>query len=553
MIADDTIRFVKNDILIFGTGAFIFILSVLFIVFRDPIWMIGSVSLLNWKVTVISSNFIMLILILSLSMTVHIVVRYKQLINTNKGNSRNQIITETLNKMLRPCLFAALTTIFAFATLYTSGIKPVMDFGLMMCVGLFITFLVSFTFLPLLLQFINIEQVRSFQSHKKKSLFVKIVSQYPAVILLISIVLLCFGIFGMTNLKVENSFVDYFKKDTQIYKGMKLIDDKLGGTTPLDIIINFEDTDTIDQDYIDEDLFDFGIEYNPSDYWFTEEKINIIKNIHDHLESYSFSGKVLSLASIVRTAEKLNDDRKFDTLELSILYKKLPEDLKDQILKPYVLIDQNQARITMRVIDTHPELERSKFIDDLKLFFKENYSNIPIKIEITGILVLYNNMLESLFDSQIKSLSIVLIGIFLMLIFLFRSIKIAFAAIIPNVIACFLILGLMGLMTIPLDLMTITIASITIGIAVDNSIHYVYRYREYFYLSNNHDLTVLNCYNSVGVAIRNTSLTIMAGFSILIFSNFYPTIYFGLFTALAMLIAYLGSLSLLPVILRKFL
>jgi len=358
------------------------------------------------------------------------------------------------------------------------------------------------------------------------------------------VLLLSLGVYGVTTLKVENSFVDYFKKDTEIYKGMKLIDEKLGGTTPLDIIIQFENT--IENE--DEDLLDFGIEYNPADYWFNNEKMNTIKSIHDHLEQYEYSGKILSLASLIRAAEKLNAGKEFDTLELAVLYKKLPNDLKEQILSPYVSIDKNQARITMRIIDTHKNLRRNEFISKLTTHLKNNYPNS--NISVSGILILYNNMLQSLFDSQIKSLAIVMAGIFLMLLILFRSLRTAAITIAPNIIACFAILGFMGLIGIPLDLMTITIAAITIGIAVDNCIHYVYRYQEYFLETKNHLETTKMCQNSVGRAIQNTSITIIAGFSILVFSNFYPTIYFGIFTALAMFIALIGSLTLLPILLK---
>ncbi len=565
MIADDTIQFIKNDIFLFGIGALLFILLVLYVVFKSPIWMfacianciasltimIGTVSILGWKVTVISSNFIMLILILSLSMTVHIVVRYRQLFLENKEINNTDRIILTLKKMYKPCLFAALTTIFAFATLYTSGIKPVMDFGKMMCTGLVITYLTSFLFLPILINFLNFNL--SYEIHKKTgvSSVVNIINKFPKQILLVFLLMFLLGVYGSSKLKVENSFVDYFKKDTEIYKGMKLIDDKLGGTTPLDIIIKFNENDDSNfEESLDEELIDFGIDYDPADYWFTNEKINTIKKLHDHLEQYPFSGKVLSLASIVRTAEKINSNNEFDTLELAILYKKLPSDIKKQIIKPYVIVDKNEARISMRLVDTHPELVRKDFLKNLNNYITSNFSAESTNIKITGILVLYNNMLESLFDSQIKSLSIVLFGIFLILIVLFKSMKIAIAAIIPNLIACFVILGTMGLLSIPLDLMTITIAAITIGIAVDNCIHYVYRYREFILLSNNHLKTVTMCDNTVGIAIKNTSYTIIIGFSILVFSNFYPTIYFGIFTALAMFIALIGSLTLLPTLLK---
>ena len=564
MIADDTITFVKNDMMVFGFGVLIFILLVLYLIFRSPIWiaialsncifslilMVGVVSFLNWKITVISSNFISLMLILSLSMTVHIIVRYRQIINDNKNLERINLIKNCCLKMVYPCLFTALTTIFAFGTLYSSGIKPVMDFGLMMCLGLTITLATSFIYLPIILSFFNLKNNLNLASNTSNNILLRLAKNYQLLVIISFFFMFIVGIYGVQLLKVENSFVDYFKKDTEIYKGMKKIDQKLGGTTPLDIIIQFNSDDDNNIDEIDEDFLDFEIDYNPEDYWFTREKINIVKDIHDHLDSYPFSGKILSLASLVRTAEQLNNNKEFDALELGILYKKLPSDLKDQILSPYLSIEKNQARISMRIIDTHEELRRNEFIKNLTMYINENFNSDAYQVSVSGILILYNNMLQSLFDSQIKSLLIVMIGIFFMLSVLFRSLQIALVTIVPNIIACFTILGTMGLLNIPLDLMTITIASITIGIAVDNCIHYVYRYKEYYNQTKNHLETIALCQNTVGRAIQNTSFTIIAGFSILIFSNFYPTIYFGIFTAMAMFIALLGSLTLLPTLLK---
>ncbi len=564
MIADDTISFVKNDIIFFGLGALIFILILLYLVFRSPLWMLfcvancfaaltimtGLVSLLGWKVTVISSNFIMLMLILTLSMTVHIAVRYKQALAEKLNLNKIESIIFTVKKMYKPCLYSALTTVFAFLTLYLSGIKPVMDFGLMMCVGLIVAYCTSFIFLPIMMMVLGLDPNNLSKEINSNKIFVSISSNYKQITIIIFSSLFILGIIGSTFLEVENSFVDYFKKDTEIYKGMKLIDEKLGGTTPLDIIIEFDTNTTEAENFDDEDLLDFGIAYDPTDYWFTKEKIDLIKNIHDHLETYNFAGKVLSLASVIRVAESLNSGNEFDSLELAVLYKKLPTKLKDQILKPYVQIEKNQARITMRLIDTHPDLKRSDFVNDLNDYFTENINTDNINAYSTGVLILYNNMLESLFDSQIKSLGIVLIGIFVMLVFLFKSLSIAIIAIIPNIIACFVILGTMGYLGIPLDLMTITIAAITIGIAIDNSIHYVYRYQEFRSDNNSSIEAMVNSSKTVGMAIRNTSLTIIFGFSILIFSNFYPTIYFGIFTALAMFIAMIGSLTLLPIMLQ---
>ena len=563
MIANDTISYVKNDILLFGVGIVLFIIFILYFIFKDLKWiilcltnciyalvvMIGIVSLLNWKVTVISSNFISLMLILTLSMTIHIIVRYRNLIKQNPSLSKIDLIIINMLEMIRPCIFTALTTIFAFFTLYFSGIKPIMDFGLMMCIGLIITFISSFTVLPTLMLKLNLSIGDNKVEQKKVSMFDKIVNDYPNILVSFFLAIFIIGLYGTLNLKVENSFVNYFKSNTEIYKGMKLIDDKLGGTTPLDIIIQF--TDNEPKEELDDDFLDFGFDYDPTDYWFTKEKMDLIKEVHDYIDSFEYTGKVLSLASVIRVAEDLNYDKEFDNLELSVLYKKLPKKLKSQILDPYLSINKNQARITVRMIDTNESLKRNDFLNEINSKFKEDYATQNYNIVTTGILVLYNNMLQSLFKSQISSIGVVMFGIFIMLVFLFKSWKLAVIGMLPNLVACMAILGIMGYANIPLDLMTITIAAITVGIAVDNCIHYVYRFRESYELTSNYQETVAICNQTVGRAIKNTSLTIVVGFSILIFSNFWPTIYFGIFTALAMLIALVGSLTLLPILIIK--
>ena len=562
MIADDTISYVKNDILIFGIGIVLFIIFILYLIFRDINWiflclmncifslivMIGSVSFLNWKVTVISSNFISLMLILTLSMTIHIIVRYRNLIKIDCTLSKTNLIIKNMSEMIRPCIFTALTTIFAFFTLYFSGIKPIMDFGLMMCLGLLITLISSFTVLPTLMMKLNLNVSNKEIKDEGNSIFVKLINHYPNILISSFLVLLILGIYGTLNLKVENSFVNYFKSSTEIYKGMSLIDNKLGGTTPLEIIIQFKDNNL---EETDDEFLDFGFEYDLTDYWFTKEKIDLIKEVHDYIDSFEYTGKVLSLASVIRVAEELNSDKEFDNLELSVIYKKLPKRLKSQIFDPYLSINKNQARLTVRMIDTHEDLKRDEFLKEINFKFQNEYNNQNYSIFTTGILVLYNNMLQSLFDSQIYSLAMVMIGIFIMLSILFRSWKLALIGMLPNIAACMTILGIMGIANIPLDLMTITIAAITVGIAVDNCIHYIYRFQENYLITGSYTKTISICNQTVGRAITNTSLTIIAGFSILIFSNFWPTIYFGIFTALAMLIALVGSLTLLPIMIVK--
>ena len=574
MIADDMIEFIKSDLINFGVGVFLFIVITLIVVFREIRWvtipllncfyavliMIGILGFVNWDVTVISSNFISLMLILTIAMNIHLAVRYKQLCSEMTNSEQSEIVFLTTQKMVWPCLYTALTTICAFTSLVFSGIKPVIDFGWMMAIGLSVTFLTSFILFPSILLLLK-KKEGSFnnktQSHLIGSL-AYLAKNHGNTILSLSGLLIIITIIGITKLKVENSFINYFKEKTEIYQGMKLIDEKLGGTTPLDIIINFrkekvETNENISSSNdaelgLDDDFFDLGseTEINTEDYWFTSTKIKQIEKVHNYLESLPEIGKVLSLTSLIKVAEDLNEGKEFDPFELNIIYKKLPEKLKTNVVDPYISIENNEARINLRVLDSSKDLRRKELIERIKRDFVNKLELSEDNFQIAGVLVLYNNMLQSLFDSQIKTLAFVMLGIAIMFLILFRSITLSIIGIIPNFIAAISILGIMGLLKLPLDMMTITIASITIGIAVDNSIHYIYRFREEFKKINNYEETIDRCHMSVGRAIFNTSVTIIFGFSILVLSNFIPTIYFGLFTGLAMLIAMLAVLTLLP-------
>ncbi len=574
MIADDMIEFIKSDLINFGVGVFLFIVITLIVVFREIRWvaipllncfyavliMIGVLGFVNWDVTVISSNFISLMLILTIAMNVHLAVRYKQLCSEMTNSDQSEIVFLTTKKMVWPCLYTALTTICAFTSLVFSGIKPVIDFGWMMTIGLSVTFLTSFILFPSIL--LLLEKKECSFDNEKQSLFTGglayLAKNHGNKVLFLSVLLVIITVFGITKLKVENSFINYFKEKTEIYQGMKLIDEKLGGTTPMDVVINFKKEENVSTDNIptsndddlglDEDFFDFGseTEIDTKDYWFTSIKIKQIEKVHNYLESLPEIGKVLSLTSLIRVAEDLNEGKEFDPFELNVIYKKLPEKLKKNVVDPYISIENDEARINLRVLDSSKDLRRKELIERISDDFKNKLELNDDQFQIAGVLILYNNMLQSLFDSQIKTLVFVMIGIAIMFIILFRSLTLSIIGIVPNFIAAISILGIMGLLKLPLDMMTITIASITIGIAVDNSIHYIYRFREEFRKIQDYKNTIDVCHMSVGRAIFNTSVTIIFGFSILVLSNFIPTIYFGIFTGLAMLIAMLAVLTLLP-------
>tara|TARA_Y100000591_G_scaffold329283_1_gene357540 strand:+ start:812 stop:2395 length:1584 start_codon:yes stop_codon:yes gene_type:complete len=515
--------------------------------------MIGLLGLLGWKVTVISSNFIALMLILTMAMNIHFSTRFLQIKKNNSNLKKSELILITSQKMFWPIIYTVLTTVCAFLSLILSNIKPIIDFGWMMTLGLFCSFIVTFTLLPTLLNFLEDTKISVQENQKSKitSSLGNYTSKNINIIFLISLVVIISSIFGISKLKVENSFINYFKKNTEIYKGMKLIDDKLGGTTPMDIIIRFPVAD-VNTNEIEEDDWGDLSEEDDEKYWFTKDKVSKIDKVHKYLETLPEVGKVLSFSSIVEVATKLNNDKPLGTLEMGVLYSKVPESIKKEIVDPYISIKDSEARISLRIKDSLPNLKRNDLINKINLDLENKLGLKKDEFKLAGILILFNNLLQSLFKSQILTLGFVMVGIFAMFFILFQNIKLSIIGVVPNFIAAFFILGIIGFLKIPLDMMTITIAAITIGIAVDNSIHYIYRFKEEFKKIKDYKKTLLHCHSTVGIAILNTSITIVFGFSILIFSNFIPTIYFGVFTGIAMLLAMISVLTLLPALLLKF-
>ena len=564
MIADDMMSFIKSDIIVFGLGVLLFIIATLWFVFRKLIWIIvpisscffsvlimtGLLGLLGWKVTVISSNFIALMLILTMAMNIHMSTRFLQLRNDFPDLKNLEIISMTTNKMFLPILYTVLTTVCAFLSLVFSGIKPIIDFGWMMTFGLITSFIITFTLLPTLLGFIKNNKVMIKDDKKSKitSFLGKISINNKNLIFTFTGFIIVLSVIGISRLEVENSFINYFNKNTEIYKGMKLIDEKLGGTTPLEVILKFPKSEKLETDKDDEfeDWGDDDENQNDQKYWFTKDKIEKIEKVHKYLDDLSAVGKVLSFSSIIEVATQLNNNKPLGTLEMGVLYSKIPESIKKGIIDPYISIKDNEARISLRIIDSQEGLRRNDLIEKINYDLKNKLNLKENEFRLAGVLILFNNLLQSLFKSQILTLGLVMIGIFAMFMILFKNIRLSFIGIVPNFIAAFFILGIIGLLGIPLDMMTITIAAITIGIAVDNSIHYIYRFKEEFEKNKDYNKTLKLCHSTVGVAILNTSITIVFGFSILVFSKFIPTIYFGVFTGIAMLLAMISVLTLLP-------
>ena len=564
MIIEDLINYVKNDIAIFGSGVFIFMLITLWIIFKDIKWvifpllcclisivlMIGALGYLNWKVTVISSNFISIMLVLTMEINIHYIQRYKQFQSIYPKKNETELTQLTANGIFQSILYGVFITIIGFLSFIFCDIRPVIDFGYMMCVGLIISMFVTMILLPLLI--IQFKPSITKEHKTKKSKFFKNLAEFAInkklLIIISSTLILLASFYGSSKITVENSFINYFNKETEIYKGMKLIDEKLGGTTPLEIIVKFKETSS--KKDANDDFFETSSsdEFKDS-YWFTNFRTNTIKNVHQYLESLPEIGKVLSFYSVIQMGEKINNDKKLESLEMAILYSKLPENIKKNIVSPYISIENNEARFSVRVIDSNPNLNRKELLNKIQKHLEENLKLSKDDFKITGIFVLFNNQLQSLYKSQIQTLSFSYFGILLALFILFRSWILSLIASAPDMVASMLILGSLGFLKIPLDMMTITIATIVMGIGTRAGIYYINRFKSEFLIHKDYKKTIRVCHETVGKSIVIAALTIIFGFSILVLSNFNPTINFGILIGIAIFAALILSLTIMPLLL----
>ena len=585
MITADMIDFIKSDLVIFGIGIILFMLATLSLIFRSAYWVIlpltacaitltlvlGFLSWIDWRLTVISSNFVSLLLIITLALTIHLIVRYRELHGANPKTEQRQLVVDTIESMAKPCFYTVLTTMVAFSSLVVSNIRPVIDFGWMMTIGIVVAFVVSFTVMPAGMMILNREKAtaKKDRSGAITAIFANFTERRGTFVLLFALALSLLSAYGISRLQVENRFIDYFKSDTEIYRGMEVIDTSLGGTTPLDIILqapNYDAPVAIADDYVDavDEEYDFDDEFDDygdideygdieiesaieplkNSYWFSSAGLTVLTELTEFLQAQPEIGKVSSLVQLNQVATDLMG-HKLNDFEIAFMRQSLSEDIYQQLVAPYLLEDSDEARIQLRAMET-AGLKRKELLAKIEQFATQEVGIAKSDMRFTGLLVLYNNMLQSLFKSQIMTLGAVFFGIMLMFLILFRSLKLSLIAIIPNFLAAATVLGGMGIFKIPLDMMTITIAAITVGIGVDHSIHYITRFKREFAKDSNYTASMHRAHNSIGQALFYTAITIIIGFSILALSNFIPSIYFGLLTGLAMITALLGSMTLLP-------
>lgn len=637
MIADDMVGYVRSDLTTYGLGALVLLLACFWLFFRQAKFILlpliicaysvvlaaGLFGFLSFEVTVISSNFIALQLIITVSVCIHLIVAYREFSARFHAFSQRQLVYAVLRERAMPCFFAIFTTVIGFMSLIFCDIKPVISLGIMMSVGISISLVTAFGVFGAVMSLLRrTHNNRSFEQHFKFTLWcAETALRSRGAVYGVCAAAVIFGLYGISQLRVENSFIGYFKKSTDIRAGMEVIDTNLGGTIPLDIVVKFksagganpasesensasgsansksgENSNSAGQNFAvnsaqqnsiaqnlndqkfseqgsaaatqlsdaanleqnstaSDDFGDFEAEYaaneNKPQYWFTSEKMRIIGKIDDFLKDknvtgHEFIGNVSSLASLLKLGKQINQGRDLDDLSLALIYSEMPANYRELVLSPFVNIKANEAHFSIRTIDSNPNLRRAQFLADLKRDLDSLLAKDNVTVQISGIMVLYNNMLQSLMSSQIGTLGITVLVLFVLFVVIFRSFSYALIAIVVNLIplcACF---GIMGVAGIPLDIMSITIAAISIGIGVDDVIHYIYRYKREFARSGDEAAAIRASHASIGYAMYYTSFAIILGFSVMMMSNFWPTIYFGLLICLVMSLLLLGALIILP-------
>ena len=568
MIADDMIGFIKSDLLVYGLSVLALLSFSLWLFFRQVRWIVlpmficavsaifttGIFGMFGWEVTVISSNYIALQLIITISTVIHLVVSYREFYARHPKYSQNQLIYLTLRDKFSPSFWAIFTTVIGFSSLMSADIKPVIMLGIMMSAGISVSLVLAF----LLFGAINVNlkklaPVRTFENSFKFTKYcANLALNSRKIIYAVCVLVVCFGVYGISKIKVENSFIGYFKESTQIRQGMQVIDTKLGGTIPVDVIVKFKESEPKQEKTDEKDDFEseFENDAKSAKYWFNSYHTRVAEKIHDYLKEQNFVGNVSSLATLIKAIKELNNGVSDDFL-LAAMYEKLPLEYKKILLSPYVSVENDELRFSLRIVDSDPNLRRNLFLKELREGLLELTKNDNVSIEVVGMMVLYNNMLQNLLSSQVDTFGLTVAILFVIFCFVFRSIKLATIAIVSNLIPLCTLFGVMGFFGIPLDVMSITIAAISIGIGVDDIIHYIHRFKEEL-LTKDVFESIKAAHASIGYAMYYTSFTIFLGFSVMITSNFIPTIYFGLLTDLVMVFMLLGALIILPSLIASF-
>jgi predicted RND superfamily exporter protein len=619
------IEFVTNDVNVFGVLSFSLFAAAFAAIYRRFRWtffpivtcllpvvlVLGAMAALGWKLTVITANLPLLLFVLMLPFTVYFIERYRERRAKDPREPHTATTAGAAGDVWVPCLYSCTTIMAGFASLLTSGVKPVWWFGLMMTIGLAAGLACVFLFLPAATTPLAAVEDPKARKDPQPASFMRVLERgvlgAPALLAGVGVALYVSGALACTQLTVENKFIDYFWPDGnplmqafrddanagETYRGLEHIDQHMGGTTPLDIVLTSK---------------------KPG-FFVTPEGLAAIRAASEFVTSMDNAGEVGSVTSL---ASLLDEVHKPDSL-----LAKIPDrgvvgmGMSSPKLKPLILDvvtpDQTTARVLVRFRETSPTLHRKQFLDALRADLAKRPELAELSPRVTGVFLLYSNMLESLLAAHKETFWTVILAISLMLMTLFGfrrpivqvpvavtlsvilffiptvardvvGIAAAAAAIlsliaaltlrlderlaagghrraaafvhtlavsvvvhVPEILPAVVVLGVMGVAGIPLDLITVTIAAISMGVGIDAAIQYTVRYRlELAATGGDRRAAVTRSHATIGRSIWIATSIMVAGFAVMAFSDFVPTVYFGLFNALAMVIGQFAALTALP-------
>ena len=546
VLGQELIQIVKSDLKTFGLMTLAIVSVVLLLFFRSLRWLAiifaccaipvtittGLLALLDLRATVISANFIAVQVVLTIAMLVHLVTHLLESQREQPEKSLYRSLLDTMTDKAKPTLYAALTTSIGFVSMVFTDIQPVIDLGWMMLCATLVSASVVLTGFPAFCLALWRSKVPpAIWRMNWLSRTIVAMPRWKAVVIPGTVIVGVVCSIAATGVTVENSFINYFDKDTETYQGLKVIDQNLGGTTPLDVIYHVPP------------------QKQKSAVVLSSDSVQALGTITRSLESAKGMGRVLSVYDFTELARNINE-KPLTEYELDALYKLVDKEIRQNLVGSYFDPETNRLRVSARIVDTTEGLNRQTLLQNIKQQFKEH--GVPLEqVEFANLFVVYKSLLAKLFDSQILMLGIVLPCMLLALMVLFRSITAALITMVPNLIALVVFFGLIGFLGIPLDFMTITIAAISLGIATDDAVHFVVRYQNRIN-QGDADNALADTSQYVGRAVFITTVVIICGFLAVCLSDFVPTRLFGAFTALVLATSFASTVLIIPALLDLF-
>ncbi|MGK2907458.1 MAG: efflux RND transporter permease subunit [Desulfuromonadales bacterium] len=544
-------RFMNRDMMVFMPLTFTFLIVLVGLALRNRwsivlaminvsvclIWTLAFLNLIGGVISPITSILPPLIMALAVSDSIHIFDNFLK--QDRRQAPITDIMKTTLERLAVPCFLTSFTTAIGFASLAVSDVPPIRHFGLAAAGGMMAEFVLSMTLIPLGLYFLRHKtglKAPSIQSssllHSRLERFAGKIPAHRKLILGTSAGLILFSLLGASGIKVETNLLEYFKESSSVYQDSQFVDRMLGGVETIEVSLQAPEPDML----------------------LEPQALAILQQIEDYLQRQPVVSQVTSIGNFLREMNKAfhqEDETYFrlpDSRAMAAQYLLLYD---GEEIDNFIDSERTWARVSARITE-HRTSAVAGYIDDLQGYLDEITADSPYQARVTGKTLIANKLISLIVNSQVQSLSLAFFLIFLLMFAIFRSLKLGLLAMVPNVLPILFNFAMMGFCGIPLNSATAIIAAVAIGIAVDDTIHFICEYQHQRTQQQTVTQAVQLAIINKGSPIITTSLIMTGGFGILLFASFVPTIQFGFLSALIMLFAVVSDLLVLPVLLLKF-